>query len=267
MTAARATAGDSGAVAPGDAVGHSARKLRQLSRMMPISRRTGQPTCLVLPGAGGGLRPYVPLGSFLSEWFDVFLVRTLGLLPDEEPEDSIPVTADAIVDELLAADRIPVLLVGWSMGGVIGWEVATRLAARGHLPNLVLIDTNPLRRVPHPEQDEEILARLATMLGPNPDPEARHRLRQVFQAQVAALSRHGLSESYLGRVLLLLCSDADRELHRDKWVDVYAGLAGQLRTVRLDAGHFEVFDPPHFPDLVRHLRGFVPATASKGGNR
>lgn len=270
MTAVRATAGDSGAVSssPGDAAaGHGTRKPRPLGRVMPMIRRKGRPICLVVPGAGGGLRPYVPLGSFLSEWFDVFLVRTLGLLPDEEPEESIAVTADSVVDELLAAGRMPALLVGWSMGGVIGWEVATRLAARGHLPDLVLIDTNPLRRAPHAEQDEAILARLVTMLGPNPGPEARDRLRRVFQAQVEALSEHHLSESYPGRVLLLLCNDPDREIRRDEWVAAYTGLAGQLRVDRLEAGHFEVFDPPHFPDLVQHLRGFVPATASKGGNR
>jgi thioesterase domain-containing protein len=177
------------------------------------------------------------------------------------------VTADEVVGDLLAAGRVPVLLVGWSMGGVIGWEVATRLAARGHLPGLVLIDTSPLRRAPHPETDEAILARLVTMLGPNPGPEAQDRLRRVFQAQVVALSGHQLADSYPGRVLLLLCSDADREAQRGEWVDVYGRLTTQLRTDRLDAGHFEVFDPPHFPDLATHLRDFVPATVRNGGNR
>lgn len=270
MTARPTPAGDSGTLSspPDDgSAGRGARGPRTLGRVMPMIRRKGLPTCLIVPGAGGGLRPYVPLGSFLSEWFDVFMVRTLGLLPDEEPEDSIAVTADEVVDDLLAAGRVPALLVGWSMGGVIGWEVATRLAARGHIPDLVLIDTSPLRRAPHPETDETILAHLVTMLGPNPGPEARDRLRRVFQAQVVALSGHQLSDSYPGRVLLLLCSDANREAHRDQWVDVYTSLATQLRTDRLDAGHFEVFDPPHFPDLAKHLRGFVPATARNGGNR
>ncbi len=270
MTAVPAAVGDSGRLSSprGDgSAGRGARRPRPLGRVLPMIRRRGRPTCLVVPGAGGGLRPYVPLGSFLSEWFDVFMVRTLGLLPGEEPEGSITVAADAVVDDLLAAGRVPALLVGWSMGGVIGWEVATRLAARGHLPDLALIDTSPLRRAPHPETDEAILARLVTMLGPNPGPEARDRLRRVFEAQVEALSGHELSDSYPGRVLLLLCSDADREAHREKWVDVYAGLARQLRTDRLDAGHFEVFDPPHFPDLAGHLRDFVPATARNGGNR
>ncbi len=57
-------------------------------------------------------------------------------------------TVDAVVDALLpraldlAAGRSSVVLVGWSVGGVVAAELANRLTARGQTVSLVaMVDT------------------------------------------------------------------------------------------------------------------------------
>lgn len=229
-------------------------------RIMSMIRHAGYPVCLVLPGAGGGLQPYARLAHLLGEAYEVVAARAVGLMPGEEPEDDVTVTADRVVADLLARCRTPQLIVGWSMGGVIGWEVAVRLADLGHQPDLIMIDSSPERRPLDPAVDAGILARLTAMLGPRPGPDSQRQLQRAFAAQMRALATHRVRTRYPGRVLLLQC--AGDEGARLSVLTAWQDLAPALSTGRLDAGHFDVFEPEHFAALAGHLRAFVPALST-----
>jgi thioesterase domain-containing protein len=226
-------------------------------RLIPIVRRKDRPTCVMVPGAGGGLIPYLRLGAYLGTAYNVHAVRAAGLVPGEEPERSIPEMADGVLRALESQALVPDVVFGWSMGGTIAWEVCAAFAARGHHPDLVIVDTSPFRRVSDPAGDGEVRDIIVEMLGPRPDEQTLQRVTRTFEAHVGALDRFDTTVRYEGRVLLLLCSGrsdlGDREVAEARW----RALAPRLSTGTLDTDHFRVFDPEHLPQLTAAVGGFL----------
>lgn len=231
-------------------------------RAFPLVRRHQDRTCVVLPGAGGGLQPYLRLASFLGRSHDVYAVPPLGLLAGEAPEDDLPAMAASALAALDEAGVDPDLVFGWSMGGTIGWEVAAALAARGRRPDLVLVDVWPFPRPSTPRDDGRVEAEIRRGLGPNAGGPVVDRVLAVFRGQVAALARHEPAAPYAGRVLLLVCTgDAGRPGYEQtgspRALRRWRSLAPDLRVGELAAGHFEVFEPGRLPALVTALAGFL----------
>jgi thioesterase domain-containing protein len=229
-------------------------------RLITLVRRKGRPACVLLPGAGGGLNPYLRLASFLGQTHSVHAIRAAGLLPGEAPEQTVAQMADSVLDTLHEQAIVPDLVFGWSLGGTVGWEVCVRLAAAGHRPDLVIVDSSPLPRPSTVEDDGRIRDTIVQMLGPRPDPQTVERVLATFQAQVAALVDYRAERDYAGRVLLLMCSDDDiagRDASVRRWQDI----APDLRTHPLDAGHFAVFEPAHLPQLTGRIADFLPVPA------
>ncbi|GAB3157542.1 hypothetical protein GCM10027290_58770 [Micromonospora sonneratiae] len=236
-----------------------------LGRLIPLLRRGQRPVCVMLPGAGGGLQPYLRLAGFFGQTHNVYAVRAAGLIPDEEPEDRVQVMADSAVRALDEAGIVPDLVFGWSMGGVIGWETCVRLADRGVRPALVLLDSSPLPRKATGEGDTWLLDRVVQMLGPRPDRATVERVRRTLLAQMAALSDYRTERPYAGRVLLVTCSDPDPM--RQPSVQAWRTLASDLREGHLDVDHFEVFDQVHLPGLVDALTPFLDRDAGQPTTR
>ncbi|KAA2261530.1 alpha/beta fold hydrolase [Solihabitans fulvus] len=210
----------------------------------------------MLPGAGGGLNPYLRLASYLGRHYSVYAVRAAGLLPDEEPEDSVAAMADSAVAAL--GGLVPDLVFGWSLGGTIGWEVCVRLADRGVRPDLVIVDSSPLARPSTVEADEHIRKVILGGLGPRADEQTVGRVDRTFRAQVAALADYAAVREYAGRVLLLMCPDNDNDFDgRAESVRRWRELAPDLRDGTLDADHFAVFEPEHLDQLTDEIGGFL----------
>jgi thioesterase domain-containing protein len=225
-------------------------------RLVTLVRRKDRPVCLMLPGAGGGLNPYLRLASYLGQRHSVYAVRAAGLVPGDTPEDSIAAMADSAVAAL--AGRSPALVFGWSLGGTVGWEVCVRLADRGMRPDLVIVDSSPLPRRATADDDERIRKLIVAGLGPRPDEHTVARVEHTFQAQVRALAGYATEREYPGRVLLLMCQDTDDGISgRDGALLRWRELAPDLRTATLDAGHYEVFEPAHLDRLTGEIGTFI----------
>ncbi|WP_309112094.1 alpha/beta fold hydrolase [Saccharothrix sp.] len=223
-------------------------------RLIPFVRRKDRPVCVMVPGAGGGLGPYLRLASFLGATHNVYAVRSTGLLPGEEPEESIPTMAATVLATLDDAGITPELVFGWSQGGVVAWEVCADLAARGSTPDLVVVDSSPEPWRSTVERDGAIRDVIVAQLGARPAPETVDRLVRTFEAHVRALSGHRVERPYDGRVLLLLC---DEEGVPPEEAERWHSLAKHLDRGTLRAGHFEVFDPEHLPELTAAIGGFL----------
>jgi thioesterase domain-containing protein len=230
----------------------------ELGRLVTLVRRKDRPVCVMLPGAGGGLNPYMRLASHLGKSFSVYVVRAAGLLPRDTVEDTVDAMADSAVEAL--DGREPALVFGWSLGGTIAWEMCARLADRGVQPDLVIVDSSPMPRVPSPESDGRIRDAILRGLGPRPDEGTLQRVEQTFQAQVRALAAYSAQRSYPGRVQLLMCPDNDTDdVLTDRPGDVqrWRSLAPDLRLGKLDASHYEVFDPAHLAQLTGEIDAFL----------
>ncbi|GIE90981.1 alpha/beta fold hydrolase [Actinoplanes regularis] len=232
----------------------------QPGRLVPLLRRGSRPTFLLLPGAGGGLHPYLRLAAALGQNHNVTAVRAAGLVPGEEPEHDLAEMAEGALRALEESGTVPEAVLGWSLGGAVAWELCVRLADRGHRPDLVLVDGSPLPRHSTVEEDQALRATIIGMLGPRPDPATAERVGRVFDTQVAALAAYRADRAYPGRVLMLMC-EGDDMAFRDEAAAGWRELAPQLRGGRLDAGHFAVFDPEHLPQLLDAVVPFVGRTS------
>lgn len=228
-------------------------------RLVTLVRRGDRPVCVMLPGAGGGMNSYLKLASHLGSSYNVYAVRAAGLLPDETPEDSVAAMADAAVRAL--GDLAPALVFGWSLGGTVAWETGVRLADRGLHPDLVIVDSSPLRRPSVEADDERIWAVIQAGLGPRADEQTVRRVERTFRAQATALAGYAAQRRYPGRVLLLMCQDGgtDGISGRDAAVARWRELAREPRVATLDADHYSVFDPEHLPRLTDEIDSFVAA--------
>ncbi|TCO60692.1 alpha/beta fold hydrolase [Actinocrispum wychmicini] len=233
----------------------------QLGRLIPLMRGKDKPTCLMIPGAGGGLAPYLRLAGFLGQTYNVYAVRAAGLVPDEPPETSVQAMTDGVLTAL--DSLVPDVVFGWSMGGTIAWEVCVALAA--HQPRLVMIDCSPFRLPHNPARDEATLRRIVGMLGTRPDENTLARVTQTFHAHVKALTDFETSRRYDGPAQLLVCTGESDLVDRASAIERWQSLAPDLRLGTVPTDHFGVFEPEHLPRLTEPIGEFLEMPAGVAG--
>ncbi|MBD0735157.1 alpha/beta fold hydrolase [Streptomyces sp. CBMA29] len=232
--------------------------------LMTLGRRSGPLDTVLIHPAGGGLGQYLRLARRLARHGRVYGIRAAGLLPGERPERSVPRMTAAYRELLDALPRPPALLVGWSLGGVLAWELAAEAAAGAGAeaqgtaggappPAVVMIDSHPelepdnalLRS--HPlDSIEHSVNGLSSGLDPA-------LLRSTASAHLTAARTHRVRQRSDTPTLLLACASPDREAQIARW----RSLATHLTVRDLDCGHFDVFTPPHQDELLSHIQPFI----------
>jgi thioesterase domain-containing protein len=233
---------------------------RAPGRLIALVRRGDRPVCVMLPGAGGGVIPYMRLAAHIGRTHDVYVVRAAGLVSGEVQERSVDAMAAAAIEALDAAAIVPQVVFGWSLGGAVAWEVCVRLADRAELPALVVVDAAPLPRASTAAVDASLRSLIVGMLGPRPPAATVELVGETLDAQLEALAGYRASRPYPGRVLLLMCTDGEfpeRAAYAERW----RVLAPHLCSGRLAAGHFDVFDPLNLPQLADQITAFLGSTA------
>ncbi|HEV7514934.1 MAG TPA: thioesterase domain-containing protein, partial [Thermoanaerobaculia bacterium] len=193
----------------------------RFSPLVPIQPRgTERPLYLVHP-VGGNVLCYAELARGLGENQPVYGLQSLGLAGGA-PQETVETMAASYVAAVKAAQpEGPYRLGGWSIGGVIAYEMAQQLRASGdEVALLALLDSlAPARsRMPEETEIEEIdesllLAGLARDLGglsgrpvaldpaelSGLDPEAG-LARVVERVRAAGALPAGLGEEQIGRL-------------------------------------------------------------------
>jgi len=162
------------AVFQGATIEHLAGVLRRQATTGPQSSLVAiqpggsrRPLFLVHP-AGGQVFPYVHLSQFLGPDQPCYGLQGRGLEDGEEPHERIADMAAYYIQALQTLQPTgPYQLGGWSMGGVVAFEMAQQLHARGEqVALLAMFDGRiPSPEASFPEQDSEAISLVERYFG------------------------------------------------------------------------------------------------------
>jgi amino acid adenylation domain-containing protein len=154
------------AIFQGATVEHLADLLRQQatpgpqSSLVPLQPGGGKRPLFLVHPAGGHVFPYVHLAQLLGSDQPCYGLQARGLEDGQDPHTRIEDMAAWYIQALQTVQPTgPYLLGGWSMGGVVAFEMAQQLHAQGQrVALLALLDGRiPTPHETFPEEDAEAI--------------------------------------------------------------------------------------------------------------
>ncbi|MFI6019882.1 amino acid adenylation domain-containing protein [Streptomyces sp. NPDC051287] len=268
--------------------GLSAVSERLLVPLSAASPATRSPLFLVHPH-GGGVSSYMGLARELEGAVDLYGVEAVGYNTDAAPLRTVEEIAERYLAEMAEqAPEGPVLLGGWSFGGVVAFEMAVRLERAGReVGALVLLDS-PVPGSADLVGDEDVLSRFGADAGLSSDemddlddnaliaalvrqshqdgrlPDriestAVRRMVEVARANGEAAGRYRPGAVVHADVHLLTVSESHPTL-KSPDVDPGAWQAltrGRVRTVPVPGNHHDMVHPPHVAELAARIAEIV----------
>jgi amino acid adenylation domain-containing protein len=213
--------------------------------LVAVQPRGGRPPLFLVHPAGGHVYLFRELSEELGEDQPLYGLRALGLQPGETPAASVEEMAERYLAEIRAFRPAgPYLLGGSSMGGMIAWEMAQRLAAAGEeVPLLALFDTFGPGQLPEQAEDG----------GPPGDaePEERQRLRAVIRANVGAMHAYE-PRPYPGKVVFFRADDrgSDPPHPERPWIEL---ARGGTEIYPVPGDHVSLHARPHVATVALRL--------------
>lgn len=210
-----------------------------------VVRRPAHPRLRVvlLPPVGGGTGCYTDLVDALAPDVEVVTVAV-----DEAHAATVPGIAHACAAVLPpVADGVPVVLAGWSFGGVLAWELA-----RWCDPVRVVVVDSPASGGPAPGGGTaDFLLDVRRSGGPalaadavRDDPLLQDRYA-VYRQNLAALAAWRPDPADVA-VVHLVAADSDGPRGADAW----RGLGRVTVSTVLDGGHYDVLATTNLPRVV-----------------
>jgi thioesterase domain-containing protein len=256
----------------------------RFAHLVPLRRGSGGPALFCIHPAGGAVFCYLPLAAALGGEQQVYGLQAKGLEPGESADHSVEAMAEAYLAEIRGAQpQGPYHLLGWSFGGLIAYEVACRLEARGErVALLALLDT----ALYQPKEDRSdvtdgsIIATLIDVLGLEkiiPDASqaitdlesfvAAARLSGVWPADFSAAHAASLVQlfkinarqslayrpgRYRGDIVLFRALENPGD--NDRYFDWSDNVGGRITVVPLATTHNRVPFEPNAAEIARVLR-------------
>jgi thioesterase domain-containing protein/acyl carrier protein len=252
-------------------VGRPAGEASQSPLVALQSQGEGAPLFFMHPVAGSAF-VYVALARLLGTQRPFYGLNA----PVNEPLTKIEEMAARYVEAVRAVQpEGPYLLGGWSMGGLIAYEMAQQLRARGQgVALLALIDRAAYDAEPQARDDavlqswfeqtiESVREQAAASGGGLSDfgPTMYHRLFQVYKNNHRAVEQYA-PRPYAGRVTLLRA--AETPLAAPDPTLGWGALAAEVELHVVPGTHTSMLHEPEVRELAVRLRACVERAAGGG---
>ncbi|MBO1348049.1 MAG: amino acid adenylation domain-containing protein [Hormoscilla sp. GUM202] len=256
-----------------------------ISALVPIHKAGDLPPFFCVHPVGGNVLCYAALARHLGNNRPFYGLQSPGLYGNRRPITSIEDMAACYIEALQGVQpQGPYYLGGWSLGGVVAWEMAQQLqASRQEVALLALIDSyapstslkqideamlanslftdlgsifgkqlsisaHELQQLPYEEQLVRIWqeAKRLGILPPEIGIEQIRRLFEVFKANLKAMYDYQ-PHAYSGRTVLFC---ARNEAVDRGWNSL---VAGELETYKIPSDHYAMMREPHVRVLAQEL--------------
>jgi aspartate racemase len=269
--------------------------------LVPLATRGARPPLFVLPGVGGHVLAFRSLALAFGD-LPCFGLQDPALESTRAPCESVEELAEHFLELLRTVDpRGPYRLLGYSLGGLVAYEMAQRLRKQGAPPAFVgLLDTpapgyppklplaervavhlrNVARLAPR-ERGAYLKERLANLRqrfrsGEQRQADYEHeiaglvtpRMREVLAAHRRAGERYRVAP-YAGPITLLRAEHPDwpATSFDDPQMGWAAFVSGEIEVRDVPGAHLEVLDATHAPALAAQLDAALERSASAARSR
>ncbi|MGB2677420.1 MAG: alpha/beta fold hydrolase, partial [Candidatus Acidiferrum sp.] len=281
------------AVFQGATIEHLASVLRQQATSGPQSSLVAiqpggskRPLFLVHP-AGGHVFPYVHLAKFLGPDQPCYGLQARGLEDGQDPHTRIEDMAAYYIQALQSVQPTgPYLLGGWSMGGVVAFEMAQQLHTQGQqVALLALLDSRiPTPDETFPEEDAEAIllveryfgisfgpmeslaklskegqlafvleqAKSAGLIPAELDVSQARRFVELLRSDLRATQNYGLHH-YPGRVTLFKARETLTSTSPDPTFGWSEWASGEVEVHVVPGNHANLIYEPHVEILAKKL--------------
>jgi amino acid adenylation domain-containing protein len=251
-----------------------------------LSSGKGEAPLFLVHPVGGTVSAYAPLGQELADTFQVYGLESPALPDGGVVASSLTDLVTDYTQRILTVRRTgPYALAGWSMGGVLAFEIAQRLEQAGaEVSLLVLLDAPFAIAAGHPAGEAELAARfvadaahslgldaasapdpaaatsaeqlawLAGRLADGSDPAERDatevRLRRrfgLFAAHSRMLAGYRPAGSRVRAATLIV--SADNSLNAPARALWPGQLTGEVSVLPVESDHYEFLRPPLVQDV------------------
>jgi thioesterase domain-containing protein len=243
--------------------------------------------------AGGNVLCYSDLSRHLDSGRPFFGLQSPGLHENQELLNGVEDMAQLYIEALRSVQpEGPYDLGGWSMGGVVAYEMARRLRQQGHkVDNLILIDVAApsKNRAPQASDRASLLMSFARDLGlppgridlpqrklnqMGPDEQLKYILREardadlidpdlgfqqisqllkVFENNVRAVGDY-VPQASPGNLTLLVASERLTKPVEDATLGWGSLVAGGVEVKVVPGDHYSIMREPHVKILAARLR-------------
>ncbi|MBJ7297986.1 MAG: non-ribosomal peptide synthetase, partial [Dolichospermum sp.] len=253
------------------------------SALVPIKSNGNQPPLFCIHPRGGNVLCYQHLAYYLNSEQPFYGLQSVGLNPQNEPHTSIEQMATYYIQELQTIQpHGPYFLSGWSLGGLVAFEMAQQLSRQGEqIALLALLDSYYFSMTAQAQEPEDDLARLVELLKEDSDLYLEQMREFSYEEQLIYVIEQAkqknllpddfdLAEAhsflkvgklngqaannyqpqyYPGSIVLFQASETDASF-KSTWNE----LVEHIETYVVPGNHENMVEPPHVQTLAQKLQ-------------
>ncbi|MGB7710574.1 MAG: amino acid adenylation domain-containing protein [Microcoleus sp.] len=254
------------------------------SVLVPIKYKGNKPPLFCIHPSGGNVLCYQDLAYQLDLDQPVYGLQSFGLNPENQPHTSIEQMASYYIQAIQTVQANgPYFLMGWSLGGIVAFEMAQQLSHQGEqIAFLASVDANPLFTTSELENNDAVF--MVWMLGESLEPcleaikqlepqekliyvleQARQKnlvsedvdltqiqhLLEINKLNIQALGNYQ-PQSYLGSIIVIQASETNTDL-----ASVWNEFVEKVDAYMIPGNHYNLVTTPQVQRLAQIIQKYL----------